>query len=387
VGFINPAIYGIAAGSNYSTCFHDITTGNNTWSSSPSLFYARTGYDLCTGLGTPNGAALITSLVGTLGSLGISPVTGFAFSGIPGGPFNPVSGTLQLTNRSGTAVNWSLINTSTWLTASASSGTLAANTATNLQINLAVTVGNLAVGFYSNLLTLTNKSAHTAQTIPAALAVGQSIVQNGGFETGDFTGWTQSGDSNDTQISTNASYVHSGNYSAVLGPPSTPGYLGQNLATYPGQTYLFSFWLRNPTGGTPNQFQALWNNTLLVAQTNLTGTAWNHFQLLVAATGTVTPLQFGIIDSPDYLALDDVSVTPVAPLSFKSTARLTNNFQLTWNTSTGIVYQVQYKTNLIQASWINLGGPATAGANTLTVTDTNALRAASQRYYRLITTP
>ena len=387
VGFINPAIYGIAASSNYSTCFHDVTTGNNTWSSSPGLFYAQAGYDLCTGLGSPNGAALITSLVGTLGSLGISPVTGFAFSGIPGGPFNPVSGSLQLTNRSGATINWSLISTSAWLAASSYSGTLAANTATNLHVSLTVTASNLAVGVYSNTLTFTNKSAHTAQAIPAGLAVGQSIVQNGGFETGDFTGWTESGDSSSTLITTNASYVHSGYYSAELGPPSTPGDLSQNLATYPGQTYLLSFWLRNPTGGTPNKFQALWNNTLVVAQTNLTSTAWNNFQILVAATGTVTPLQFGIIDQPDYLALDDISVTPVALLSFKSTARLANNFQLTWNTSTGIVYQVQYKTNLIQTSWINLGGPTTAGSNTLTETDTNALPATSQRYYRLITTP
>jgi hypothetical protein len=62
VGFINPAIYAIAAGSNYAVCFHDVTTGNNTWSSSPNLFYATNGYDLCTGLGTPNGTNLINAL-------------------------------------------------------------------------------------------------------------------------------------------------------------------------------------------------------------------------------------------------------------------------------------------------------------------------------------
>jgi len=492
VGFINPAIYGIAAGSNYLTCFHDVTTGNNTWSGSTGLFYAQTGYDLCTGLGTPNGAALITSLVGSLGSLGVSPGSGIGFGGLPGGPFNPASGTLQLTNRSATAINWSLISTSAWLTASATSGILAAEVATNVQVSLTVTASNLAVGIYSTTLTLTNKTGHTMQTIPSTLQVNQplsvtpglgftaagpvggpfipvaqafaltnasgnllkwslintsawltvsasggslapggatnitaalatavnqfaagtynasliftdtpglvatapfalvvaaSIVQNGGFETGDFTGWTQSGDASETQITTDSSYVHSGNYSAILGPPSTPGYLSQNLATYPGQTFLLSFWLSNPSGGTPNQFQALWNNTLVVAQTNLTSTAWNNFQILVAATGTVTPLQFGIIDQQDFLALDDISVTPVGPVAFKSTARLTNNFQLTWNTSTGIVYQVQYKTNLIQTSWINLGGPTRAGSNTLTATDTNALRATSQRFYRLITTP
>jgi hypothetical protein len=61
-GFINPAIYAIAATSNYLVCFHDVTTGSNTWPSSPSLFYATNGYDLCTGLGTPNGTNLINAL-------------------------------------------------------------------------------------------------------------------------------------------------------------------------------------------------------------------------------------------------------------------------------------------------------------------------------------
>ena len=62
VGFINPAIYAIAAGANYAVCFHDVTTGSNTWPSSPNLFYATNGYDLCTGLGTPNGTNLINVL-------------------------------------------------------------------------------------------------------------------------------------------------------------------------------------------------------------------------------------------------------------------------------------------------------------------------------------
>jgi subtilase family serine protease len=38
VGFINPALYAIAATPNYTNCFHDITTGNNRWSGSPNLF-------------------------------------------------------------------------------------------------------------------------------------------------------------------------------------------------------------------------------------------------------------------------------------------------------------------------------------------------------------
>ena len=66
VGFLNQAIYTIGSGANYNSCFHDITTGSNTWSGSPGSpdkYYAASGYDLCTGWGTPNGQNLINALV------------------------------------------------------------------------------------------------------------------------------------------------------------------------------------------------------------------------------------------------------------------------------------------------------------------------------------
>jgi len=63
VGFLNPALYSIAQTPIYTNCFHDITTGSNAWPGSPNLYFARPGYDLCTGLGTPNGVALINALL------------------------------------------------------------------------------------------------------------------------------------------------------------------------------------------------------------------------------------------------------------------------------------------------------------------------------------
>jgi subtilase family serine protease len=70
VGFINPAIYAIGQGAGYTSDFHDITTGNNTNSSSHTKFFAVSGYDLCTGWGTPNGTDMINALVP-----GLSPIT------------------------------------------------------------------------------------------------------------------------------------------------------------------------------------------------------------------------------------------------------------------------------------------------------------------------
>jgi uncharacterized repeat protein (TIGR01451 family) len=61
-GFINPAVYAIGKGPNYTLCFHDVVLGSNTWSGSPTNFFAVPGYDLCTGWGSPAGSNLINTL-------------------------------------------------------------------------------------------------------------------------------------------------------------------------------------------------------------------------------------------------------------------------------------------------------------------------------------
>jgi hypothetical protein len=63
MGFINPALYAIANSPSYSVCFNDIMTGNNVGTGTPGLYQAVPGYDLCTGLGTPNGTNLINALI------------------------------------------------------------------------------------------------------------------------------------------------------------------------------------------------------------------------------------------------------------------------------------------------------------------------------------
>lgn len=65
VGFLNPALYTIANNpASYAASFHDITVGNNFWSQSPSQFNSHSGYDLCTGLGTPRSTNLINAILG-----------------------------------------------------------------------------------------------------------------------------------------------------------------------------------------------------------------------------------------------------------------------------------------------------------------------------------
>jgi uncharacterized repeat protein (TIGR01451 family) len=72
VGFLAPAVYALSKTTGYTNYFHDTTAGDNTWDRSLTNFFAVPGYDLCTGLGTPNGTNLINALVG--GYTAIGPV-------------------------------------------------------------------------------------------------------------------------------------------------------------------------------------------------------------------------------------------------------------------------------------------------------------------------
>ena len=88
VGFLNPAIYAIGKGANYTSDFHDITGGDNITSRSPGAFFAVAGYDLCTGWGTPNGSGLIGALTSCAYTIATSssPSAGGSVSG--GGAVN-----------------------------------------------------------------------------------------------------------------------------------------------------------------------------------------------------------------------------------------------------------------------------------------------------------
>jgi kumamolisin len=55
IGFINPHLYSAAI----QAALHDITVGNNDTSSIPVAYPAKTGWDACTGLGTPDGVKLL----------------------------------------------------------------------------------------------------------------------------------------------------------------------------------------------------------------------------------------------------------------------------------------------------------------------------------------
>ena len=405
-GFLNLAIYPLCQSTNYAACFHDITTGNNTNFDS-SLFYAYPGYDLCTGWGSPTGSNLINALAAPADPLVITPGSGFSATASAGGPVKPVSQTFLLTNSGTTALTWSLTTQAAWLSNSADSGTLAGNTFTNVTVSLNTSVAvTMASGVYNTNVTFENTTDGVTQNRLFTLTlVGSQLVQNGGFELGNFTDWTEVSDqynlvgratslnigSRHSPDYVGSYYIHSGNYAAFLGEPDSLFYLSQTLGTVPGQVYLLSFWLANPgiysgaSPPTPNQFLVSWNGTNLFNQSNLGTISFTNLQFVVAATASSTTLEFGAQNQPDYFGLDDVSVTPIPAPVFQSTASASGTISLIWSAMTGVTYQVQYTTNLGTLNWINLGSPITATSGFISTSDFTTL--SPQRFYRVVVAP
>ncbi|HTS35408.1 MAG TPA: protease pro-enzyme activation domain-containing protein [Candidatus Solibacter sp.] len=182
LGFVNPAIYAVGKSTNFTTDFHDITSGNNNNGHGKS-YNAVVGYDMVTGWGSPNGQNLINALAGATtqsftlsaspssvtinqGGNGTSTITvtdvgGFtgsvtlAASGLPSGVTagfspNPTTGTSTLTL---TASSTATTGTAT-VTITGTSGSLSAQTTVSLTVN-ATGTANFTIGASPSSLTIT----------------------------------------------------------------------------------------------------------------------------------------------------------------------------------------------------------------------------------------
>jgi hypothetical protein len=148
----------------------------------------------------------------------------------------------------------------------------------------------------------------------SVLAHAGNLVTNGSFETGDFTGWTVSGDTTfngvcDVSTCPGGFAPEDGNFAAFFGPVGDTATIGQEIATTPGSQYTLSFYLADPSGGTPNYFSVQFGTAQFTLSNFGVAFGWQQFQLTETATGTETPLSFTFRNDPAYWFLDNVVVT------------------------------------------------------------------------------
>ncbi|GAA3747351.1 PEP-CTERM sorting domain-containing protein [Terriglobus aquaticus] len=143
-------------------------------------------------------------------------------------------------------------------------------------------------------------------------ALADNLIVNGGFETGDFTGWsgptgsyTFVSDPGSTQVG-----VNSGNYAAVFGSVGSLAGISQTFSDVAGQLYTLSYFYASD-GETPNEFQTLIDSVVVSDIQNDPAHDYQSYSFNFIGTGSDT-VTFNGRNDPAYLGLDDVSVSTAA---------------------------------------------------------------------------
>jgi len=138
--------------------------------------------------------------------------------------------------------------------------------------------------------------------VDCATAVANPVA-NCGFETGDFTGWIQSGDPTYTTV--DGALPHSGAFALTTGPGTSLGCITQYLDTPTFSSYNLSFWRQNT--GQPNELQVYWNGSLVMDWSYVADVAYQQVSFQNLPTpGATTELDFCFYNPPSYFHFDDV---------------------------------------------------------------------------------
>jgi hypothetical protein len=155
----------------------------------------------------------------------------------------------------------------------------------------------------------------------APLAEAANLVQNPGFETGDFTGWALAGDTDGSFVAVDCADAiqNSGNCAAIFGEPATTT-LSQTFALSPSTAYTLTFSLQEfgtPTPTYPNSYSVAFNGTTLASASTVPDGGGIYtkytYTLNSAASGNSGLLQFSFLNASGYYFVDDVSLTAAVP--------------------------------------------------------------------------
>ncbi|MBN1491134.1 MAG: PKD domain-containing protein [Phycisphaerae bacterium] len=110
------------------------------------------------------------------GELEVTPAGGLSSSGSVGGPFSPTSQAYTLSNTGSQALNWTAARTQSWVTLSATSGSLAAGASTTVTVSINSGANSLAAGSHNDTVTFTNTTNGSGNTTRTVALTVQSEV-------------------------------------------------------------------------------------------------------------------------------------------------------------------------------------------------------------------
>ncbi|MEA2939787.1 MAG: hypothetical protein QOD09_316, partial [Bradyrhizobium sp.] len=174
-----------------------------------------------------------------------------------------------------------------------------------------ITVGDGLGHSQVTTLTLNLVGADDAPVITSTNALGSitedagpTVAVNGGFESGDLTGYSASG------VSVDPLFIGGefGNYSARL---SGTGFLEQDPTTVAGQHYIVSFYVAGDIDASSSSLQVFWDGAQILSQTDVTpGFTKYTFDLVGDALDPTTQLFFNFSTDGTGLLVDQISITP-----------------------------------------------------------------------------
>ncbi len=181
---------------------------------------------------TLDGNKTVTASYATPGVLSLTPSAGLASSGTEGGPFSPSSNTYTIQNTGGSSITWSASKGQSWVSLSATGGTLASGASTTVMVSINSGANGLPAGSYGDTVSFTNTTNGSGNT---TRSVSLTVNLPGTLSVTPSTGLSSSG-------------THGGPFS-----PSSQAYTLQNTggqsinwAASKGQNWV----TLSPTGGT-----------------------------------------------------------------------------------------------------------------------------------------
>jgi hypothetical protein len=170
-----------------------------------------------------------------------------------------------------------------------------------------------------------NALAAAAATFACWIGSAQAIplLTNGGFDTGDCTGWA--GCDGHTLVEPSGGGrgypSQAGGFHLQFGEIGADQLLSQSFSGAGASAFNVSFWVAG-NGTSPSDLDFYWNGILQFTLTPVPSQAYTQYSFLLGGSPISDTIGFGLRNDPDWDALDTVSVTTAAAAGVPEPASL-----------------------------------------------------------------